>query len=153
MSRAATHALLRPGTGPVQALYKQIVAEMAAEIRGGGLPPGSLLPSERQLCERFGVSPITVRRALLELTQQGLIFRQHGVGTFVADLARSRRLILVLAGFDVAHWHSAAGAMGELIGGVSEVAWRQNCTLHIERVDLPLDATLLGRLIEQPGTN
>jgi LacI family transcriptional regulator len=43
--------------------------------------------------------------------------------------------------------------MGELIGGVSEVAWRQNCTLHIERVDQPLDAALLARLIEQPGTN
>jgi DNA-binding LacI/PurR family transcriptional regulator len=153
MADARQTALRRPDTGPVQALYKQIEAEMAAEIRAGGLPPGSLLPSERQLCERFGVSPITVRRALLELGKQGLIFRQHGVGTFVADLARTRRLILVLAGFDVAHWHSSAGAMGELIGGVSEAAWRHNCTLHIERVDEPLTAALLDRLIEQPGTN
>src|SRR5690606_6271443 len=42
------------------------------------------LPSEGQLCENFGVSRITVRRALEELVQRRLVVRRRGVGTFVS---------------------------------------------------------------------
>jgi DNA-binding FadR family transcriptional regulator len=53
-----------PGAGPVEPLYRQIERELAAQIRRGELPAGSLVPSERQICERYGVSAITARRAL-----------------------------------------------------------------------------------------
>lgn len=56
-----------------------------------GLEPGSALPSERQLCEEYGVSRITVREALRQLVAEGTLVRIRGKGTFVADRpARSR---------------------------------------------------------------
>lgn len=145
--------LHRPGAGPVLPLYRQIVNDLAAQIRQSLLPPGSRVPSERELCDRYGVSAVTARRALLELTQRGMIYRQVGIGSFVADPARGKRLSLVFAGFDAVRWASAAGAMGELIGGVSEVAWRQNCALHLVRADRPLDTALVRNLIDDGNTD
>lgn len=136
-----------PGGGPVQHLYRQIANELAAQIRQGDLPVGGLVPSERQVCERYGVSAITARRALQELTRQHLIYRQVGLGSFVADPARRKRLALVSAGFDMRLWQSAAGAMGEIVGGASEVAWRHDCLLNLVRIDQALDTAMLSRLI------
>ncbi|WP_103063596.1 GntR family transcriptional regulator [Actinomyces qiguomingii] len=45
--------------------------------------PDSPLPSEMQLCERYGVSRITVRRALDELERADIIYRKQGKGTFI----------------------------------------------------------------------
>ncbi|PJI51733.1 hypothetical protein CTI14_54570, partial [Methylobacterium radiotolerans] len=47
-------------------------------------PPDEKLPSEPELCERFGVSRITVRRAVADLEGLGIVRRQQGRGTFVA---------------------------------------------------------------------
>lgn len=54
------------------------------EIVRGAYSSGSL-PKEEALCERFGVSRITVRRALADLAAQGLVERRHGRGTFVLE--------------------------------------------------------------------
>jgi GntR family transcriptional regulator len=64
-------------------LADEIVATLKAEIRGGVFPPGSRLPTEAALCQRFGVSRATVRGAVKELDVLGLVRTQHGVGTFV----------------------------------------------------------------------
>jgi DNA-binding LacI/PurR family transcriptional regulator len=145
-------SLRRPAGRPVEPLYRQIQADLAARIRGGELAPGAPVPSERQLSERYGVSSITARRALLELTKHGLIYGHQGLGRFVSDLARERHVTLLLAGFDAARWRSSAGAMGELVGGVTEVTWRHDCAFHMIRVDHPLDAPVLTRLLEGPGS-
>lgn len=62
-----------------------------------GLEPGAALPSERQLCEEYGVSRITVREALRQLVAEGTLVRIRGKGTFVAD--RPARSQLHLASF------------------------------------------------------
>ncbi|ADG77437.1 Transcriptional regulator, GntR family OS=Tsukamurella paurometabola (strain ATCC 8368 / DSM/ CCUG 35730 / CIP 100753 / JCM 10117 / KCTC 9821 / NBRC 16120/ NCIMB 702349 / NCTC 13040) OX=521096 GN=Tpau_0801 PE=4 SV=1 [Tsukamurella paurometabola] len=63
-------------------LEKRCAAELA---------PGSALPSERHLCDEYGVSRITVREALRQLVADGTLVRIRGKGTFVADHpARSR---------------------------------------------------------------
>lgn len=49
-----------------------------------GLPPGQPVPSERELCEHFGVSRMTVRQAIDTLVVDGVLVRQQGRGTFVA---------------------------------------------------------------------
>ncbi|WP_260971647.1 GntR family transcriptional regulator [Mycolicibacterium llatzerense] len=65
------------------ALHRQLFLVLRDEIARGALVPGDPLPSEQSLCDQFGVSRITVRRALADLADQGLIERRHGVGSFV----------------------------------------------------------------------
>lgn len=65
------------------ALHRQLFLVLRDEIARGALAPGDPLPSEQSLCDQFGVSRITVRRALADLADQGLIERRHGVGSFV----------------------------------------------------------------------
>lgn len=67
-----------------QPLYDQLVDILTEKI-DQEFRPGDLLPSERVLSERYGLSRTTVRLALSELERLGLVVRQHGRGTFVAD--------------------------------------------------------------------
>lgn len=64
-------------------LHRQLFLVLHDEIDRGVLAPGDALPTEQTLCEQFGVSRITVRRALADLAQQGYIERRQGVGSFV----------------------------------------------------------------------
>jgi GntR family transcriptional regulator len=68
--------------------YLRIVNTVSERIVSGAYAPGSRLPSESQFCTEFGVSPMTLRRALTILIDQGLISTEKGRGTF----ARSRDL-------------------------------------------------------------
>lgn len=66
-------------------LYKQIVHTLKDEIAAGVYRPGDKLPSEAEFMESLGVSRITVRSALKELEEAGLVVRARGKGTFVAE--------------------------------------------------------------------
>ena len=70
-----------------QPLYDQLVDLLREKIENE-MEPGDLLPSERELSERYGLSRTTVRLALKELETLGLISRRHGKGTFVSDISR-----------------------------------------------------------------
>lgn len=74
--------------GPVTAaagvpLHRQLFLVLHDEIDRGVIAPGEALPTEQTLCDQFGVSRITVRRALADLAAQGYIERRQGVGSFV----------------------------------------------------------------------
>jgi DNA-binding FadR family transcriptional regulator len=60
------------------------------QLSAGQWRAGDRLPTERELADRFAVSRTTVRKALLELKQQGLIEQTVGSGTYVAELALAR---------------------------------------------------------------
>ncbi len=64
-------------------LYYQIEVVLRDEVGAGRYPEGTPLPTEDALVRRFGVSRITVRRAMERLVQDGLIHRVPGRGTFV----------------------------------------------------------------------
>jgi len=66
-------------------LYAQVKEILGRQIRGGLYQPHQALPAERDLVDRFGVSRITVRRALADLVGEGLLYRRVGRGTFVAS--------------------------------------------------------------------
>jgi len=66
-----------------QPRYVQLAKTLLNEIKSGRYPVGSYLPTEFELCDQFGVSRFTVREAIKQLAQQGLLSRQRGVGTRV----------------------------------------------------------------------
>ena len=66
-------------------LYRQLVDEFIRNIDSGELRPGDRLPSEREMVESLKVSRITARQALDTLEQLGLVYREQGRGTFVAE--------------------------------------------------------------------
>lgn len=63
--------------------YRRIAAELVAAIEAGEYPPGSQLPGEAQLVERFQASRNTIRSALGELDGRGLVEVVHGKGRIV----------------------------------------------------------------------
>jgi GntR family transcriptional regulator len=75
---------------------KELVVE---QIEHGSWLPGDRLPSEAELCERFGVSRTVVRQALTELVHEGHIVREQGKGSFVAQPKISEGLVQRLTGF------------------------------------------------------
>ena len=66
-------------------LHRQLFLVLHDEIARGAIPAGHPLPTEQELCDQFGVSRITVRRALADLADQGYITRRQGVGSFVRE--------------------------------------------------------------------
>jgi len=79
-------------------LYVQIKDILRAHIVEGRYPPHHRLPSENDMIAAFSVSRITIRQALNDLENEGLIFRIHGKGTFVAQ-ARAFQDLGQLQGF------------------------------------------------------
>lgn len=80
------------------ALYRQIKKDIVRRVENGDLPPGEALPSERELCEHYGVSRPTLRQATQDLVRDGLLVVQRGVGTFVAQ-PRVRQQLGSVLGF------------------------------------------------------
>ena len=80
----------RAGPEPI---YQQIKTTIQQRIDSGEWPAGQKLPSENELVGALEVSRMTINRALRELTQQGLIRRVHGLGSFVAETPRHASLI------------------------------------------------------------
>jgi GntR family transcriptional regulator len=79
--------------------HEQISDWLRSEIEAGTFAVDERVPSENALCERFGVSRITVRRALQTLEGEGLIYRRQGLGSFVAD-RRLRQGLVRLTDFE-----------------------------------------------------
>jgi DNA-binding GntR family transcriptional regulator len=88
--------------------YAQVVRILSDEIARGRYRPGDQLPSESQLCARFDVSPMTIRRAMNIMVDRGTVTASQGKGVFVRGLdmreASFRLLERNTAGF------AAAGA-------------------------------------------
>jgi GntR family histidine utilization transcriptional repressor len=68
--------------------YLRVKQHLKNGLAAGRWPPGALMPSEAELTAKFGVSRMTVNRAIRELQADGLVARAQGVGTFAAPLHR-----------------------------------------------------------------
>jgi GntR family transcriptional regulator len=121
--------------------------------------PGDPLPSDADLCARFGVSRMTARQAVQTLASEGLLYRRRGHGTFVATRPLHRRMGTLLgfseemlarglrpssrvieAGWAVAAREDAAElglAPGERVVVVHRVRLADDIPMAIERVVLP----------------
>lgn len=80
-------------SGPVP-LYFQVASRIEAAIRSNALPPGSRLEGEIAFAERLGLSRPTMRRAIQELVDKGLLVRRRGIGTQVVPRPLSRKVEL-----------------------------------------------------------
>jgi GntR family transcriptional regulator len=74
-------------------LHRQVAEVLQREVLGRELPPGSVLPSEAELCTRFGVARSVVRQAVAALAADGLVLRRQGRPTVVAAATEHRRLV------------------------------------------------------------
>jgi len=72
--------------------YLRIQRILEEQILQGKLPAGSQLPGERDLARQFGVSQMTVNRAIQELVRKGRLYRRSGAGTFVTDAVQPVRV-------------------------------------------------------------
>ena len=94
-------------------LYLQLARYVRGLIIGGKLGHRDALPSERELAERFDVSRVTVRKALRELSQEGLLEQIQGAGTFVNRAPHVEQRLSTLTSFseDMASRGLAAGSV------------------------------------------
>lgn len=72
--------------------YRRIATDLADKIRAGEYRPGDALPAQRELSAGYGVTLMTLRQALQELRDKGLIVQQAGRGTFVAPVQAAYRV-------------------------------------------------------------
>ena len=111
--------------------YQQIAGDLREAIERGDYAPGGTIPTEMDLCERYGVSRWTISQAIAVLAREGLVTRVRRRGTVVRD----RRLVRVpltrygqvlAPGGARGPWESACHSQG--IDGVTEVVGvgRQN---------------------------
>ncbi len=82
-----------PGTiRPAELLHSRLRAAILAKIASGEWPPHTRIASERELCEAHGVSRTTARRAISDLTHQGVLYTVSGKGTFVTSQPLRQKL-------------------------------------------------------------
>ncbi|CAN5245439.1 GntR family transcriptional regulator [soil metagenome] len=71
-------------------LWIQAANLITSQIESGALAPGTRLPPERELCQQLNISRVTLRKALNQLVQDGLLNASHGRGWYVASAGASK---------------------------------------------------------------
>jgi GntR family transcriptional regulator len=126
-------------------LYGKVEEVLASEMGRGDLRPGDRLPSEDELLARFGVSRITIRRAIQNLIQRDMLEIRRGLGTFVLAPKISQELTK-LTGFvedmDIHGRKASARVVSKAVVAANEIVARQlgvskgTRVMRIERVRL-----------------
>jgi DNA-binding GntR family transcriptional regulator len=81
-------------------LYHQVAVAIEQAVESGELEPGTRLENETDLAQRLGLSRPTLRRAMQELVDKGLIVRRRGVGTRVVGASRFKRQLQLTSLYD-----------------------------------------------------
>lgn len=140
-------------------MYVQIAASLRSMIESGALPPGSLLPSEKQLCDAFGVSRMTLRQAYDVLDREQLVRSQRGRGTqvlpprmrkeqqqmrsFTEEIrsrgGRPKSQVLRLEAIDPspASRESLQLPMGQQVFRIERIRFNDTTPFAIEKVEIP----------------
>lgn len=119
--------------------YAQLRDQLAEAIGSGRLSPGDKLPPEGILSEQLGISRNTVRQAIAELIQLGLVVRRHGSGTFVCGGGASRRPARTgqsrTVGVLVRDIRSVSDVYPEIIRGIEDVCAEHDCHVLLGNTD------------------
>ncbi|MBQ6527015.1 MAG: GntR family transcriptional regulator [Clostridia bacterium] len=119
--------------------YRRLLETLRTEIQQGIYQVHDRIPSEKELRERFDVSRVTVRRALKELTDEGLLVRYQGKGTFVSMPKIQRDLKSVTS------FHASCTLMG-LTGSARVISSQMTAPGERDMKELQLDAD--ARVVE-----
>jgi GntR family transcriptional regulator len=112
--------------------YVQIRESLRAEIAQGTLKPGQKLLSEDELAGQYGVSRMTVRQALTDLIDAGIVYRRHGVGTFVSQAHVERDHSKLTNFFEDAEEEGIIAKANVLIGEVIPAKRQVAIALNLE---------------------
>jgi len=123
-------------------LYFQVAQQIERAITEGDLAPGDRLDNEISLAEQFGLSRPTMRRAIQELVDKGLLVRKRGVGTQVVHGQVTRPVELTSLFDDLTHHHQTPTTkvlINEVIEAPDEVGARLSIAqgspvLHLRRL-------------------
>ncbi len=129
-------------------LYHQIYLVLKDRIRSGEFRSEQVIPGEQELTRRFGVSRITVKRALNELAAHGLVTRQRGRGTVVTYNAA---IPVVRGGFDgllTMLKQMGLGTEVELLEVVTVAAGREVAEVMAVEVGAPVQRAVRLRRLE-----
>ena len=131
-------------------LYYQLKEVLKQQIQAGHLAPHTAIPSEPELVAQYHVSRATVRQALTELVHEGLLYRQHGRGTFVCEPRVQQQSISELTSFteELRRQGKRPGGMlfvSELVRGTQTVRTQLRLTdeeqvIRLERIRTANDA-------------
>jgi len=128
--------------GSQHPLYQQLMRQIKNDIAAGVYPAGARIPSEQALCAAYRVSRVTVRKAMLDLVQEGLLVRRQGKGTFVAD-ARLMRDLQHITSFSDACRRQGRESSSRIVDRKREAARKEDA----ERLGIPEG----GEVIEMCG--
>jgi len=112
-----------------QPRYLQLAQTLINEIQNGRFPVGSTIPTEFELCEQFGASRSTVREAVKQLVQLGMVVRQAGIGTTVKALNSEGSYRQVMQQLSDLHRYSADTALQVLKKETVEVSDASLCAM------------------------
>jgi GntR family histidine utilization transcriptional repressor len=115
--------------------YQRVKQHLKDGLASGRWPPGALMPSEADLVVEFGVSRMTVHRALRELQAEGLVQRAQGVGTFAGAL----------------HKVSSTLTIRDLHDEITSRGHRHQAVVHLQRAE-PAAPALAEQLGVAPGS-
>jgi GntR family transcriptional regulator len=77
---------------PIEPLHHQLKRVILEHVTDGKWPPSTQIPSEREMCEQYGISRTTARRAIADLIHEGQLYTITGKGTFVAERPLKQKL-------------------------------------------------------------
>lgn len=116
-------------------LYFQLYEILRTAIVGGKWPPGTTVPPESELQKKYQVSQITVRQALDNLVKDGLVYRQRGRGTFVAQPAIETGLSRIISFTEDMHQRGYAPSSRLIYAGIIGASARTAEKLMIQPGD------------------
>jgi len=128
--------MVSTNSGAPVAPYARVKLHLKDGLASGRWPAGALMPSEAELVAEFGVSRMTVNRALRELQSEGLVQRAQGLGTFAAEL----------------HRVSSTLTIRDLHDEIESRGHRHHAVVHLQRTE-PSAAALAAQLGVAVGSN
>jgi len=135
--------LAQNNTAPKYSRLKEYLKE---QMKRGAITPGDQLPSEHMLAEEFKISRHTVRQALSDLENEGLVFREQGRGTFRSYPTKAKGKTVAVVTTYISEY-----IFPEVIRGIEEVLSAAGCTLILANTgnDQTKEAACLENFLQQ----